>query len=101
MAQLPHFVFSPNTLLSVIGLIRGRETAAPAPADERGEATVAILIPALSEQENIVRCLASVLRQTIRPHKIVVVDDGGCDATFVTIARFASDVWLTRKRRWK
>ena len=81
MAQLPHFVFSPNTLLSVIGLIRGRNIVAPAPPEHWRDATVAVVIPALNEQENIVRCLASVLRQTIRPHKIVVVDDGGSDAT--------------------
>jgi glycosyltransferase involved in cell wall biosynthesis len=81
VAQLPHFVFSPNTLLSVIGLIRGRGTVAPAPAEDWRNASVAVVIPALNEQENIIRCLASVLRQTIRPHKIVVVDDGSSDAT--------------------
>jgi hypothetical protein len=34
LAQLPHFVFSPNTLLSVIGLIRGRDMVTAAPAED-------------------------------------------------------------------
>jgi glycosyltransferase involved in cell wall biosynthesis len=88
VAQLPHFVFSPNTLLSVIGLIRGRDTAAPAPAGDWRAATVAVVIPALNEQDNIVRCLASVLRQTMRPHRIVVVDDASSDATAARAVAF-------------
>ena len=87
VAQLPHFVFSPNTLLSVIGLIRGHDTAPP--REDWRDATVAVVIPALNEQENIVRCLASVLRQTMRPHKIVVVDDGSTDATAARARAFA------------
>ena len=81
MAQLPHFVFSPNTLLSVIGLMRGPDTTPATPASDWREATVDVVIPAWNEQENIVRCLASVLRQTLRPRHIVLVDDGSGDAT--------------------
>ena len=81
MAQLPHFVFSPNTLLSAIGLMRGPDTTRPTPAEDWREATVDVIIPAHNEEENIVRCLASVLRQTLRPRQIVLVDDGSSDAT--------------------
>ena len=81
MAQLPHFVFSPNTLLSAIGLMRGPDTTRPRPAEDWREATVDVIIPAHNEEENIVRCLASVLRQTLRPLQIVLVDDGSSDAT--------------------
>ena len=87
MAQLPHFVFSPNTLLSVIGLIRGYDTAPP--REDWRDATVAVVIPAFNEQENIVRCLASVLRQTMRPRTIVVVDDGSSDSTAARAVAFA------------
>ena len=76
MAQLPTFVFSPNTLLSAIGLMRGPDTTRPQPADDWRDATVDVVIPAHNEQENIVRCLQSVLRQTLRPRHIVLVDDG-------------------------
>ena len=81
MAQLPTFVFSPNTLLSAIGLMRGPDTTRPQPADDWRDATVDVIIPAHNEQENIVRCLQSVLRQTLRPRHIVLVDDGSSDAT--------------------
>ncbi|HJZ70770.1 MAG TPA: glycosyltransferase [Vicinamibacterales bacterium] len=81
MAQLPYFVFSPNTLLSVIGLIKGPDTTRPTPADDWREATVDVVIPAFNEEQNIVRCLASVIRQTRRPRRIVLVDDGSADAT--------------------
>jgi glycosyltransferase involved in cell wall biosynthesis len=87
MAQLPHFVFSPSTLLSVVGLLRGRETDPPREAWR--DAKVAVVIPALNEQENIVYCLASVLRQTLWPHRIVVVDDGSTDATSARARAFA------------
>ncbi len=92
MAQLPHFVFSPNTLLSAIGLMRGPDTTRPTPAEDWRAATVDVVIPALNEQENIIRCLESVLRQTLRPRRIVVVDDGGADAT-ARLARAFGDFY--------
>ena len=74
-------------LLSLIGLIRGSDPAPP--REGWRDATVAVVIPALNEQENIVRCLASVLRQTMRPRQIVVVDDGSTDATAARARAFA------------
>jgi glycosyltransferase involved in cell wall biosynthesis len=81
VAQLPYFAFSPNTLLSVIGLIKGPDTTPPTPDEDWHDATVDVVIPAFNEERNIVRCLASVFRQTRRPRRIVVVDDGSSDAT--------------------
>ena len=81
MAQLPHFVFSPNTLLSVIGLMRGPHTTRPTPHQDWRDATVDVVIPAFNEEHNVVRCLASVMRQTLRPRRLVLVDDGSADAT--------------------
>ena len=81
MAQLPHFVFSPNTLVSVIGLMRGADTTRPTPQQDWRDATVDVVIPAFNEEHNIVRCLASVVRQTLRPRRLVLIDDGSSDAT--------------------
>jgi Glycosyl transferase family 2 len=89
VAQLPHFVFSPNTVISAIGLMRGPDATPATPAQDWRSATVDVVIPARNEQENIVRCLASVLRQTLRPRKIVVVDDGSTDATAARARAFA------------
>jgi hypothetical protein len=81
VAQLPHFVFSPNTFVSLIGLMRGPDTTRPTPQEDWREATVDVVIPAFNDQHNIVRCLASVMRQTLRPRRIVLVDDGSSDTT--------------------
>jgi glycosyltransferase involved in cell wall biosynthesis len=88
VAQLPYFVFSPNTLLSVIGLMRGADTTPSTRAGDWRQAIVDVVIPALNEQDNIVRCISSLLRQTLRPRKIVVVDDGSSDATAARARKF-------------
>ena len=81
MAQLPHFVFSPSTLISAIGFMRGPDTTCATPARDWRSVSVDVVIPAHNEQCNIVRCLASLLGQTRQPRTIVVVDDGSTDAT--------------------
>src|SRR5262245_54085155 len=81
VAQLPYFVLSPNTLLSAIGLMRGPDKIRPTPKDDWRDATVDVVIPAFNEEHNVVRCLAAVLRQTRRPRRIVIVDDGSADET--------------------
>ena len=103
MAQLPYFVFSPNTLISVIGLMRGPDTTPANPRDDWRDATVDVVIPAFNEECNIVRCLASVLRQTLRPRRIVVVDDGSRDATAARALAFCTShgVEITVVQRFK
>jgi len=90
VAQFPYFALGPNTLLSILGLIRGRDTTVPTPAHDWRSATVDVVIPAFNEQENIVRCLASLVRQTLRPRKIIVVDDGSSDLTASRARRFGT-----------
>ena len=69
--------------------MRGPDKTPAAPARDWRTASVDLVIPARNEQDNIVRCLASVLRQTLRPRKIVVVDDGSTDATSARAQAFA------------
>ena len=90
VAQFPYFALGPNTLISILGLLRGRDTTTPTPAKDWRTATVDVLIPAFNEQDNIVRCLASVARQTLRPRKIIVVDDGSTDLTASRARRFGN-----------
>jgi glycosyltransferase involved in cell wall biosynthesis len=90
VAQFPYFVLGPNTLVSLFGLMRGRDTTTPTPARNWRTATVDVIIPARNEEANIVRCLASLQRQSLAPRKIVVVDDGSRDATS-TLARQFGD----------
>ena len=78
---MPYFVISPSSVLSILGLLRGPDKTNPTPAEDWRQATVDVVIPALNEADNIVLCLASVLRQTVRPRRIILIDDGSRDGT--------------------
>lgn len=90
MATVPYFVFSPSTILSLSGLLRGPDKTKATPAEDWRTATVDVVIPALNEAENIVHCLASVARQTLRPRRIILVDDGSADGTVTRAKAFCS-----------
>lgn len=81
MAATPYFIISPNTLLSLLGLIHGPDKTVPTPAEDWRQATVDVVIPAFNEEHNIALCLASVARQTLRPKRIILIDDGSSDRT--------------------
>jgi glycosyltransferase involved in cell wall biosynthesis len=91
MATIPYFIFSPSTLLSLAGLLRGPDPTEPTPAEDWREARVDVIIPALNEADNIVLCLASVLRQTMRPRRIYLIDDGSTDATVNRAVAFCAN----------
>lgn len=81
MAAVPYFIISPNTVLSVLGLLWGPDKTVPTPAENWREATVDVVIPAFNEERNIPLCLASIAGQTVRPRRIIVIDDGSHDKT--------------------
>jgi glycosyltransferase involved in cell wall biosynthesis len=103
MASGPYFVVSPNTLLSIIGLLRGPDKTVPTPAEDWRTATVDVVIPALNEESNITLCLASLMRQTIKPRRIILVDDGSRDRTVEYAKAFcdanALELILIRRRK--
>ena len=90
MATAPWFVISPNTLLSVIGLLHGPDKIVPTPTQDWRNAIVDVVIPAYKEEDNIIYCLASVARQTMKPRNVIVVDDGGHDDTIPRAKAFAA-----------
>ncbi len=81
MATTPYFVLSPNTVLSVIGLLHGPDKTVPTPAEDWTKATVDVVIPALNEENNILLCLTALVRQTKQPKRIILIDDGSTDKT--------------------
>jgi glycosyltransferase involved in cell wall biosynthesis len=81
MASLSPFLISPNTILSVLGLVHGEDKTIPTPAEDWHTATVTVVIPCLNEEANIALCLESIARQTRKPEKVVLVDDGSSDHT--------------------
>jgi glycosyltransferase involved in cell wall biosynthesis len=90
MATLPYFVLSPSTILSLAGLVRGPDATRPTPSEDWRQATVDVIIPALNEVDNIILCLASVMRQTMRPRKIFLIDDGSNDGTVERATAFCA-----------
>lgn len=91
MATTPYFILSPNTVLSIIGLIHGPDKTVPTPAQDWRDATVDVVIPAFNEESNIPLCLASLARQTRKPTRIILIDDGSHDRT-VEYARTFCDL---------
>ncbi len=81
MATTPCFILSPNTLLSLIGLAHGADKTLPNPAEDWRNATVDVVIPAFNEESNIPLCLAALARQTRKPTRIILIDDGSRDRT--------------------
>jgi glycosyltransferase involved in cell wall biosynthesis len=94
MATLPYFVFSPNSIISLIGLLRGPDPTVPTPAEDWRDATVDVVIPALNEESTIAACLASVGRQTLKPRQILLVDDGSKDRTLEIAEATAAELHL-------
>ena len=88
MATTPYFVLSPNTILSIIGLIHGPDKKIPNPQKDWREATVDVVIPALNEESNILLCLTSLTKQTIKPKRIILIDDGSTDKTIENAKAF-------------
>ena len=103
MATGPYFVISPNTVLSLVGLIHGPDKTEATPAEDWREATVDVVIPALNEEVNIPFCLASIARQTLRPRRIILIDDGSGDHTLDYARAFceANDIDLVSVHRRK
>jgi len=59
--------------------------------------TVSVVIPYYRASQTIARAVESVLGQTVRPHEILVVDDGSRDDAASATKEFGSSVTLIRK----
>lgn len=93
MATLPYFVLSPSTILSMVGCAR-RPKQTPPPAEDWRAATVDVVIPTHNEAPHIVLCLASLQRQTLKPRRIMLVDDGSSDTTVRAARAFCEESGL-------
>ncbi|SFN85720.1 Glycosyltransferase, catalytic subunit of cellulose synthase and poly-beta-1,6-N-acetylglucosamine synthase [Formivibrio citricus] len=89
MATVSTFFLSPNTVLSLVGFLHGPDKTVPNPAEDWREATVNVVIPALNEEANIALCLSSIAKQTKKPQKIILVDDGSNDRTVEFAEKFS------------
>ena len=89
MAATPYFILSPNLILSIVGMFHGPDKTIPTPAENWMEATVDVVIPAFNEEKNILLCLNSLMTQTLKPKRIIIIDDGSHDHTLLYAQEFA------------
>lgn len=59
--------------------------------------TVSVIIPYYKASKTIARAVESVLSQTVRPHEILIVDDGSPDDAASATSQFGSSVTVIRK----
>lgn len=90
MATTPYFILSPNTVLSIVGLIQGPDETIPNPAQDWRGATVDVVVPAFNEESNIPLCPAVLARQTRKPARITLIDDGSTFCELNGMERVAS-----------
>jgi glycosyltransferase involved in cell wall biosynthesis len=89
MAFVPYFAISPTFIMSLVGLLYGRDHIIPNPKDNWRDASFDLAIPAHNEEKTIVLCLSSIKRQTIQPREIVLYDDLSTDRTVEFAEQFA------------
>jgi poly-beta-1,6-N-acetyl-D-glucosamine synthase len=72
--------------------IAAMETRRPAPTNrEEGRPSYVLITPARNEEELLGQTIQSVLKQTIRPVKWVIVSDGSTDGTEELVRRWARE----------
>jgi glycosyltransferase involved in cell wall biosynthesis len=53
---------------------------------------ISVVIRCFNEEQHIGRLLTGLLKQTVRPHQIIVVDSGSTDATLAIASRFPVEI---------
>lgn len=99
------FLLGPRALASALGLLRGPQRVVPTPPEDWRRARIDVVICARNQQRCIVHCMAALAAQTVRPRRLLLVDDGGAarDHTAQLAREFAQANGLNLNiivRRW-
>lgn len=58
---------------------------------------ISVVIPAYNAEKYIKRAIRSVINQTLKPHEIIVVDDGSLDNTYSIVSKNFPDIILYKQ----
>ena len=67
----------------------GSEGVVAGDAKNSRSSRVGIVVPCRNEETNIERCIQTLVSQTLKPHQILIVDDGSTDRTPHILGRLA------------
>ena len=87
-------LFAFSNIVAIVGifnLIYFRKAKSEPLISEKEEGLVSILIPARNEQQNIERCLYSLLDQNYKNIEIIVLDDDSNDDTFSLVKKISQE----------
>ena len=60
---------------------------------------ISIIIPTYNSAKTITRCLNSVMKQTIEPREIIVIDNGSTDQTYQMVSSLFPNInYFTEKK---
>src|SRR3989338_6662954 len=63
-----------------------------------GAKTISIIIPTYQHAQTLPYCVDSILKQTVLPAEIIVVDDGSTDRTPEVLEKYGTRIKLIRQR---
>lgn len=73
------FLLGPRAITSAVDRWRGPQAVVPTPTQDWRRARVDVVVCARNQQRCIVHCLAALARQTVKPERLLLVDDGGAE----------------------
>jgi glycosyltransferase involved in cell wall biosynthesis len=74
--------------------MHGEDKTIPTPVEDWKNATVDVVIPAQNEEQNIILAIESLATQSLKPRKVIVIDDASTDKTYEYLKAFSKLVDL-------
>ena len=53
-------------------------------------ASISVIVPVYNAESTVQRCLDSIFAQTLKPHQVIVIDDGSTDSTRNIVCQYGS-----------
>lgn len=94
MATIPYLIIGPSSILGLIGLLHGPDETEATPLEDWHKESIDVLIPARNEEESIVFCLSSLEMQTIKPRRVILIDDASTDRTIQFAKEYCESINL-------